>query len=190
MSLGKLRSWRKRADPTRFRKHQAARTHRTQCWRGTTALARNSESKTQRRNAFKLLEESNFCLVTISHAKILIERKRNVQISMTSKNLSPMYLGHIKAREERFHQHNRVNPDRQCRETERGGPEQHEESHGWGQKETEAVSRAPNAEDHRSAQEWLRRLTGRLLQKGDMDSLSALPELWKRFQQLVWVLVE
>lgn len=111
----------------RFRKSQAARTHRTQRWRGTTALAGNSESKTHRRNAFKLLEESNFRLVTISHAKILIERKRNVQISMTSKNLSPMYLGHRKALEERVHQHNRANPDRQRRRYRKTGPEQHEE---------------------------------------------------------------
>lgn len=71
------------------------------------------------RNAFKILEENSFHSVTISHAKTLIERKRNVQISMTSKNLSPMYLSHRKALQDTLRQHNGVNPDRQWQETQK-----------------------------------------------------------------------
>lgn len=121
--------------------------------------------------------------MTISHAKILIERKRNVQISMTSKNLSPMYLSHRKALQDMLHQHKSVNPDNDGRQ--RKEVVQSSTSPTFEGKRKQAVSRAPSADERQSTRERLRGLTGRLLQKGHMDLLSALPELWKRFQQLV-----
>ena len=140
-------------------------------WQSSTATMK---AKTQWRNAFKTLEENKFHLVTISHAKILIKRKRreSFQISRPQKIYHPCTL-FIGRRCKIYSTNITVWTQTMMGNMKTGGPEQHKESHRWGQKMTEAVSRAPNKEDYQFTQEQVRRLAGRLLQKGDVDSLSA-----------------
>lgn len=87
-----------------------------------------AKAQTQRGNASKILQENNFHPVNTSHAKILTERKRNVQIAMTSKKP----ISRVPESQEGTARY--VPPTQRCeprprRETQkRGGPEQHEGS--------------------------------------------------------------